>query len=139
MSDQLTAADRQVQSARSIAALAQRWVVTTHMLALAAQVLFALLLLGGFAVVQLHSSNAGVVLALGALQAIVAVASWPPGGSLWKVAAVIVPLLEAAQIYLGRAGDLATHVTLGVILWGLALALLIQVWAPSWGRQLSRA
>ena len=139
MTNQMTATDGQAMSDRSLAARTQRWIVTLHMAALAAQVVFALLLLGGgSSAIQLHFTHSWVVLTLGALQAIVAISSWP-GGSLWKVAAALVVLAEITQIYLGRTGNLPAHVTLGTVLWGLSLALLIQVWAPGWGRQLPSA
>jgi hypothetical protein len=140
MTNQATTAKRQAVSDRSLAALIQRWIVTLHMAALAAQVVLALLLLGGgVSAIQLHFTHSWVVLALGALQAIVVIPTWPTGGSFWKVAAALVPLAEATQIYLGRTGNLSAHVTLGTVLWGLSLAILIQVWAPSWGRQLPSA
>jgi hypothetical protein len=126
----------QIAGDRSSGALAQRWIVTLHMAALAAQVVFALLFLGGRSeMVPLHSTNAWVVLGLGFAQGLSVVSSWPSGGKFWKSAAVLVVLAEATQMYLGRAGSLAAHVTLGIVLWGLSLALLIQVWAPSWGRR----
>lgn len=135
MTSQGTTIRRESVGGRSRRALAQRWVVTLHMAALAAQVVFALLLLGGVAgMLQLHSVDAWVVLALGLIQAAVVVSLWPSGSIPWKTAAALVLLAELAQIYFGRSGNLPTHVTLGTLLWGLSLALLIQVWAPNWGR-----
>ena len=136
MTNQATVANRGAMAERSLVALAQRWIVTLHMAALAAQVAFALLLLAGISgMLQLHSANAWVVLALGLLQAVTIMPGWPSGSSLWKLAAGLVVLAEVAQIQLGRGASLPAHVTLGTVLWGLSLALLIQVWAPSWGRQ----
>jgi hypothetical protein len=125
-------------SARSGAAIAQRWVVSLHMAALAIQIVFAVLLLAGVSgMLQLHSINTWAVLTCGAIQTVVVVLSWPSGSTFWKPAAVVIPLAEMAQIYFGRSGNLPMHVTLGTVVWGVSLALLIQVWAPSWGRQYS--
>jgi hypothetical protein len=136
MTSQGTATRRESAGGRSRGALAQRWVVTLHMAALAAQMVFALLLLGGVAgTLQLHSVGAWLVLALGLIQAVVVVSLWPSRSIPWKAAAALVLLAELAQIYFGRSGNLPAHVTLGTALWGLSLALLVQVWAPNWGRR----
>lgn len=131
---------QQTVAVRSLAASAQRWIVTVHMVAMAGQIVLAVLLLGGMSeALHLHSTNAWVVLALGVLQAaILTVLGWPTGGRVWPAAAGLVVLAEAVQAELGRIGSLAAHVTLGTLIWGLSLALLIQVWAPNWGRQADR-
>ncbi len=123
-------------SKRSPAALLQRGIISLHMVALAAQVILAVLFLGGeYRTLPLHALNAELVLALGVAQAVVVLFTWPSGQKLWKPAAVLVVLAEVGQIQLGHAAELGAHVTLGTVLWGLSLALLIQVWAPNWGRR----
>src|SRR5258708_1741739 len=123
---------RESTTTRSLGAIAQRWVVTLHMLALAVQIALALLLLLGSGTLRAHSVNAWVVLSLGAMQAVSVVGRWQSEGKLWKAAAPIVVLAEMLQIHFGRTENLAAHVTLGTVIWALSLALLIQVWAPSW-------
>lgn len=125
---------------KSVAALVQRWIVTLHMAALAGQVVLSILLLLGVpGTLQGHSTNAWTVLALGLLQSVSVVSSWPSGSRLWRLSAGVVALAEIVQIQLGRAVSVPEHVTLGTVLWGLSFGLLVQVWAPDWGHPTSGA
>lgn len=109
-----------------------RGVASLHVLALIAQVAMAAMVVGGQAQAYAgHKGNAWGVLALGIAQALAALAlarsrlSW-----FFLSIAVLTPALEGLQIWLGRAVQTPWHVTNGVLVWALALAMLIKAWRP---------
>ncbi len=123
-------------SRKSLVGLAQRWITTLHMAALATQIVLALLLLGaGAPTLRLHSYNALIIVSLALMQGLCLLWRLPPGARLYGAASVLVLLAEVIQITLGRTGHLPSHITVGTIIWGLSLYIYIGVWAPTWGRR----
>ena len=108
--------------------------VTAHFLLFLFQVGAALLFVGGRGdAYPLHAGNGWAVAALGGVQLIaLLIAGRERLGTLYLLLAFATPGLELGQIALGRAVAVAGHVSLGLLLWGIALALLIKVWRPEW-------
>ena len=111
-----------------------RWSASLHMTAMVAQAGFALAFLAGQAdAYLLHRTNAWVVLALGVLQALAAVANGPARTGAWlTTAAVVLALLEALQVWLGRTVQTEAHALLAFVLWSLGIFVLVKVWMPAW-------
>jgi len=53
-------------------------------------------------------------------------------GWFYRSIALAIPTFEGLQIWLGQQAQTPWHVTLGVLIWAAALALLIKVWMPTW-------
>lgn len=121
-------------ASRSTAALIARWTVTAHFLLFLFQVGAVVLFVGGRAdAYPLHAGNGWAVAALGTVQLVaLLIAGRDRLGLLYLLLAFAMPGLEFAQIGLGRAFAVTGHVSLGLLLWGIALALLIKVWRPDW-------
>lgn len=117
-------------------ALFVRWVVTIHLLALAAQLASAIAFADGWttgAVVHIH--NARVVGALGLLQAGLIVSL--PAGRLktpYRLFAVVALIGEGAQLFFRIEHGFGLHVTTAILIWAFSVAVSIQVWAPTWKR-----
>jgi hypothetical protein len=115
-------------------ALFIRWLVTFHLLALAAQLASAIAFAGGWATgALLHIHGARLVGALGLLQA-AAVVSLPAGRlkTPYRLYAVGVLIGEAMQLYYRTTHGFALHVTTAFIIWAFSVAVSIKVWAPTW-------
>ncbi|MGH8313688.1 MAG: hypothetical protein ACRETU_00870 [Steroidobacterales bacterium] len=117
-------------------ALLIRWVVTLHLMALAAQLATAIFVVGGEASALVpHMKNAWAVATLGVAQALLVVTVRVPETKLriaHRVMAVAIVAGEAMQIHFGTTLSLAVHVTTAMALWGFAVAIAIKVWAPPW-------
>ena len=115
-------------------ALFIRWVVTLHLLALAAQLTSAIAFAGGWSMgALLHIYNARLVGALGLLQA-GAVVSLPAGRLKmpYRLYAVGVLIGEAIQLYFRSRQGFGLHVTTAIVIWAFSVAVSIKVWAPTW-------
>jgi hypothetical protein len=115
-------------------ALLIRWVVTLHLLALAAQLAMAISFVGGAApALPPHMKGAWAVAALGLVQAGLLL-SVPATRlrNVHKLMAVAVVLGEVSQIHFGTTLGLALHVTTAMLVWAFSLTLSIKVWAPTW-------
>ena len=110
---------------------AVRWVASIHLVSLVAQVAAAPAFLAGYAAAfALHRANATVVLALGVVLALAALANGPKRTGPWlTLIAVAIPALEATQIWLGQSGQTAAHVLIGLTIWSLSIAFAVKVWA----------
>jgi hypothetical protein len=119
---------------RSALALAARWLVSVHFAALATQIGAAIWLAAGHGeAFRLHSANAWLVTALGAVQGIaLLLCGLARLGRLYLLLAISLPFLEAMQIGLGQSAQLVAHGSQGLAIWGIGLALLIKVWRPDW-------
>jgi len=118
----------------SVYALFVRWLVTLHLLALAAQLASATAFAGGWATgAVVHIYNARVVGALGLLQA-AAVLSLPAGRLKmpYRLFAVGVLIGEAIQLYFRSTHGFGLHVTTAIVIWAFSVAVSIKVWAPTW-------
>jgi hypothetical protein len=117
-------------------ALFVRWVVTLHLLALAAQLASAISFVGGLAEAGLlHIYNARLVGVFGLWQAVVLVslpASRLRRAHRWMAVGVL--LAEGLQLYFRIAHGFAIHVTIAILVWAMSVALSIKVWAPTWKR-----
>ena len=117
-------------------ALFIRWVVTLHLIALAAQLATAIFFVGGEAhALAPHMKNAWTAAILGLAQAALLVTVRMPEAKLrtaHRVMAVAIVAGEAMQIHFGTRLGLAVHVTTAMLLWGFAVAIAIKVWAPPW-------
>jgi hypothetical protein len=113
---------------------AVRWSVSLHSIALLVQLAAMLLFLSGrpegfFA----HSSNAWVVLMLGAIQLLAVLAcSAARADRFYATTALVVVVAEALEVYLGRNGLRFAHLTLALIIWAFSLTLLIRTVTASW-------
>jgi hypothetical protein len=118
-------------------ALVVRWLVSVHIASLLLQLVSAIAAVGGAAAAfHTHATNARLVAVAGLLQAIgVLSVGSPRAGWFVRTMAVAIPVVEAAQLYLGLGAGIAMHVTLAMVLWGFGLAIFIRVWAPSWTRE----
>jgi hypothetical protein len=115
-------------------ALFVRWLVTLHLIALAAQLASAISFVGGWAPgAMMHMHNARLVGVLGLLQAIVIVSL--PAARLktpYRVFAVAALVGEASQLFFGITHGFGVHVTTAILLWAFSVAVSIKVWAPTW-------
>lgn len=107
-------------------------VLLVTVLVLAQPVLAGLFVTGDVGMLELHGITASFLVALVAFQTIAAILVWRPGrGPAWPIlasgAAFVVVELQAG---LGYARVVAAHIPLGVLLFGLSVALLIAVWSP---------
>jgi hypothetical protein len=118
------------------ARLCLRSVATLHALLAMGQALsIGQYLDGGFRLLRLHATGAGVLVLTGMTLGVAAVLYVVAGGRIW-VAAVCVPfyLAEGVQTGLGYSRSLAVHVPLGVAI--IAGALVVCGW--SWTRAAAR-
>lgn len=115
-------------------AWAVRLCVMLHVAAVALQVAAALLFIGGFGEgFEIHRMNAWAVLGLGVVQALAIAAFAGSGmGKYFTTMALLIPVGEALQIYLGRGGETALHVSLAILIWAFSIALLVRVANPAW-------
>jgi hypothetical protein len=117
-------------------ALLIRWVVTLHLMALAAQLATAIFFVGGRAqALAPHMMNAWTVATLGIAQAALIVTVRVSEAKLriaHRVMAAAIVAGEVMQIRFGTTLSLAAHVTTAMLLWGFAVAIAIKVWAPPW-------
>ncbi len=113
-----------------------RWVVSLHVLALLVQIAAAVALTSGWPEAFIvHATVGHLLFLLGICQGIAVMSVRSVRQSpLTASMAGILPLPEALQIYLGHVGLLAWHLTLGLLIWGGALAIWIRVSAIVVGR-----
>jgi hypothetical protein len=111
-----------------------RWTASLHMIAMAAQAALALSFLAGVGeAYAYHGMNGLVVLGLGGLQALAAIANRPARTGRWlTLAAVVLAALEGLQVYLGRAVQTEAHVLLALVIWSLGIFFMVKVWMPAW-------
>ena len=116
---------------------AVRWTASLHMTALVIQAALALGFLSGWADgYGHHRLNAWIVLGLGGVQALAALANGPSRTGVWlTVAAAALAALEGLQIYVGRAVLPGPHVLLGFVIWGLGIFFMVKVWMPAWAEK----
>ena len=100
-------------------------------LVLAQSVLAGLFVTGDVGMLSLHSATASLLAALAFLQVVAAVLVWRPGrGPAWPIwASVMFFLLIEAQSAAGYARALALHIPMGVLMFGLSVALLSRAWS----------
>lgn len=115
-------------------ARAVRWSASLHVAALAVQLAAMLLFLSGMSKALLvHSLNAWIVLALGIVLLLAVLACRPARASgFFTAAALVIVIAEALEIHVAGSGAIFTHVTLAMIVWGLALSLLIRTATAPW-------
>jgi hypothetical protein len=107
-----------------------RAIVSAHSLFVLLQVALAVFAANGAALPIPHSGNAHGVLTLGVVQAIAAfLLPWPKGGVWWRIFAVVIAACEALQLVTGIAYGLVFHVTIAMVIWSLAAALQVGVFA----------
>lgn len=109
-------------------------IITTlaAVLVLVQPVLAGLFVTGDVGKLEMHSMTASVLVAVIFLQLVAAILVWRPGrGPAWPIGACTA-LFVAAELQsgMGYARLLAVHIPLGVLLFGLSVALLIAVWSP---------
>jgi hypothetical protein len=111
-----------------------RWSVSLHTAALLIQFAAMLLFLSGVPQGFLaHSNNAWAVLVLGTIQLLAILACSPARRDrFYSATAFAIVVAEALEITLGRTGALFAHVTLAMVVWGLALTLLIRTITAPW-------
>jgi hypothetical protein len=131
---QVESATAAVRPADNACALFVRWVVSFHLAVLLLQLSTAVGFVAGWAgAIAPHAMNGWIVGTAGMVQAIL----------IWRLRsarrrpvvrgiALAIPCVEVLQIYLGLGQGIGLHVTVAMIVWALALALFIQVWAPAW-------
>src|SRR5688572_13402393 len=107
-------------------------VLSVALLVLAQAVLAGLFVTGDVAMLELHSINAGMVLAMAFLQIVGAILLWRPGqGAVWPCwASLAVFVLAQAQAGFGYARLVGAHIPLGVALFGASIGLLVGVLSP---------
>jgi hypothetical protein len=117
-------------------ALLVRWVVTFHLMALAAQLATAIFFVGGESqALAPHMKNAWAVAVLGLAQGALVASIRVPEAKLrtaHRLMAVAVVAGELMQLYFGTRLSLMVHVTTAMVLWGFSVAIAIKVWAPPW-------
>jgi hypothetical protein len=122
------------QSPTAAAAKIVRWSVSLQFTVLILQLAVILLFFSGVPEGLLaHSKIAWGVLGLGAVQW-VAILAFAPARSdrFYSATAVAIVIAEALEITLGRTHALLAHVTLGMVIWGLGLTLLIRTVTAPW-------
>jgi hypothetical protein len=87
---------------------------------------------GDVGMLRVHSTVAGFITALAFLQFAAAILVWRPGrGPSWPIWASLAFFLVAeVQGALGYARVVSLHIPLGVLLFGLAVAMVIGTWSP---------
>ncbi|MEV4413149.1 hypothetical protein [Catellatospora sp. NPDC049609] len=101
-------------------------------LVLAQPVLAGLFVTGDVGMLEMHSMTASILVAVIFLQVVAAIVVWRPGrGPAWPIGASTALFVVAElQSGMGYARLVAVHIPLGVLLFGLSVALLIAVWSP---------
>lgn len=116
-----------------------RIAITLHALDALTQAVFAgRFLAGSYGMLQAHLDNANFgVSSISAIQIIVAVLYWRPGGGRgWPVlASLALTGAEAIQITLGLNRVLGVHVPLGVLIIVAAGWFAIWTWRPAFGQR----
>ncbi|WP_283135099.1 hypothetical protein [Rhizohabitans arisaemae] len=102
------------------------------LLALVQPVLAGLFVTGDVGMLDLHGMIASFLVVLAFLQIIASILAWRPGrGPAWPVSVSIgIFVVIELQAALGYARAIALHIPVGVLLFGLLVALLIAVWSP---------
>ena len=113
---------------------AVRWSVSLHTVALVVQLAAMLVFLSGRPEGFLaHSTNAWIVLTLGALQLLAVLACSPARSDrFYALTALVIVTAKALEVYLGLSGLRFAHVTLAMIIWAFALTLLIRTITAPW-------
>ncbi|MCF6476394.1 hypothetical protein FAF44_49855 [Nonomuraea sp. MG754425] len=108
-----------------------RVVVTLQAVALLVQSITAGLLLGSPDGRMLHGLTALAVVFTTAVQLLVAILVWRPGGGSPRFLAnsAFMLVLSMAEAALGEAHAPGLHVPLGVLLFGWSVILLLRVWS----------
>ncbi|PZG45426.1 hypothetical protein C1I98_15585 [Spongiactinospora gelatinilytica] len=109
-----------------------RVAVALHGLSILVQAVTAGQMIGGADMRGLHGTGAAAVHVLGLVQLVLAVVYWRAGrGPGWPAAASLVLfLLGFGQSMTGGMGAAATHVPLGLLTFGVAVAILVVVFRP---------
>ncbi|RJL36199.1 hypothetical protein D5H75_01790 [Bailinhaonella thermotolerans] len=115
-------------------------VLAVTLLVLAQPVLAGLFVTGDVGMLGLHGAIASFLAALVFFQVVAAILVWRPGrGPAWPIGASVAGfVLVEAQSAAGYARAVALHIPLGVLLFGLSVALLIAVWSPGVRRRRPR-
>ncbi|WP_144120198.1 hypothetical protein [Catellatospora sichuanensis] len=110
-------------------------------LVLVQPVLAGLFVTGDVGMLDLHGIAASFLVMLVFFQLLAAILVWRPGrGPAWPIGACVAAfVLVELQSGLGYARAVAVHMPLGVLLFGLSVALLIGVWRPGLRRRPARA
>ena len=95
-------------------------------------VLAGLFVTGDVGMLEMHSMTASILVAVIFLQLVAAILVWRPGrGPAWPAGACAALFVTAElQSGMGYARLVAVHIPLGVLLFGLSVALLVAVWSP---------
>ncbi|GAA1991304.1 hypothetical protein [Kitasatospora viridis] len=83
---------------------------------------------------DVHAKGAAAVIVLALIQLVLSVVHWRKRGPGWlALASTALLVLVVAQAAVGGSHNLAVHVPLGVITFGVAVALATWVWQPRRG------
>ncbi|WP_051467416.1 hypothetical protein [Actinomadura oligospora] len=113
-----------------------RAVVSTHLVAIFGQPVFAgVLLSGDYDGLGLHEAGANLTTSLGYVQLIVTIVIWTRLRRAWPfIATLALVLAETVQYFAGMAGALWLHLPLGVA----TIAALVVQFIDVWRRPLTR-
>jgi hypothetical protein len=121
---------------------ALRIVITTHVLAVFVQAVFAgRFLSGDFEMLRAHFVNSQVVGALGLAETALAILYWRPGrGRGWPaLACLAVSIAEPLQIASGLLRVIGVHVPLAMAIFAASVLLTLWAWRPTFGVRRSTA
>jgi len=112
-------------------------VLVVTVLLIVQPMLAGLFVTGDVGMLRMHSIVAGFVTLGLFLQMLAAILLWRPGrGAAWPIwASLALVVASEAQQAAGYARAIALHIPLGVLLFGLAVALLIGTWSPKTARR----
>ncbi|MEV5573420.1 hypothetical protein AB0L06_25540 [Spirillospora sp. NPDC052269] len=107
-----------------------RGVVSTHLVAIFGQPVFAgILLSGDYDGLRMHATGANLTTSLGYVQLIVAIVLWVRLRRAWPFAATLaIVLAETVQYFAGMTGVLWLHLPLGVATIAAVVVQFIDVW-----------
>ncbi|RBQ19700.1 hypothetical protein DP939_13305 [Spongiactinospora rosea] len=110
-----------------------RVAVALHVASILVQAVTAGQMIGGADMRGLHGAGSAAVHVLGLVQLVLAVVYWRAGrGPGWPAAASLVLLLLGfGQSMTGGMGAASTHVPLGLLTFGVAVAILVVVFRPA--------